>query len=618
MERRKGENISIGINEKQSLVLPTIGNITKESVKPHPLISRLNEVRAITDKHFQKAIALAEEKTFMTKFKESINSTPISVSLFKQLSDQPTSKQEGQPPLQQEKLLIETIGKEVEVIRIEYEQLLQEIFKDGTLLKEIRDFHLQTEIFPLVNNLLKEKKITKEQKQRFYTALNNYLQHADGSEEQRQFYKKELDQYFFKTNGGITSDLYHLCFPLINGKDKQIIQEMVAYIAAEKISLIKDTVELSLESDKQKQDFERVLITNIDSSGNWLRDENSFGFQLISKLHHLKYNFNHPYMNMWRAFKSSCLANELFTTEIRKQDKEMYEQVLEGSFSNANSGYIDMLYYYPTPEAIRNLVLLAAADKNYQTINVNYTLNRLSKRPDWQQILDAAEKKYPLLGEVREILAGWNYREYNNHPNIKKKVESLAFSLFQETATDKRLNKLSALCLSNEMILNILGNREILSEQEVQTLMGTMKFLKEKFEKRQTNIEYQSITSQYFYDGLRNNLLYLLLSQKNKINPQYLAVTQRFYSLSRLILENKEDMKKIKYLISHPLITRLTNSFSVINDLDEFFNAYKKIPELLSNHSLFDEFCKHIEANKLRHFLERLFLLTKVMKINGT
>lgn len=191
------------------------------------------------------------------------------------------------------------------------------------------------------------------------------------------------------------------------------------------------------------------------------------------------------------------------------------------------------------------------------------------------------KKIYPSLKEARETLEGWNYREFGiNHPDIKRVAGGLATALFEDPSVDKRLTTLAALSLRNDAIVKILGKRNVLTEQETQSIGQAITFLRENSD------------DYFFSEGLRENLLDLLRSEGSNVDQNHLTVVQRFDALSKLVLENKEDFTKINYLTNSSVINRLINPSISIDDLPAFFDASKTIPELNSNSALLSEFCK--------------------------
>lgn len=519
----------------------------------------------------------------------------------RQLIDQLT-EQERPVRLKQAELLLEEIGKEVQAIRVEYEKLSQEILQDGTTTQEIRDAYIEQVIAPQVEKISGEKKYPDDRKTEFYSALKTYIDHQNDPEEQKQIYKQDLDKFFdYETGFYYVRDA---CDTLLRGGDEQIVQGFVVNMAAAEIRPIKDAANQHINGYKQKNRFSSVFDNAIEPADRWQRDEHSFGGRLLTKFD--EYGGSSPYedMNWWNALKSSKSANELFGEGIRQRDLEMYATVMDKALSDTDGGNIDMLYYYPTPEAIRNLVVLAAADNlNYRTVHANRTLDNLSKRPEWKQLLDKAEEAQPSLKAARETLENWNYREYSTHPDIKGVAGDVAASLFENENVDKRLTTLATLSLRNDAIVNILAKRGVLSEQEQDSIVQAITFLRTTSEEtwrqyRESDFKTSYISDHYFTDGLRDNLFSLLQSENGPVDTQKLEVIRRFDTVSKLVLENKSDFTALNYLISGPVLGRLKDPSIPITDLPAFLDAYKTVPSLLKNSDLLSQFCKQYKGEQ--------------------
>jgi len=517
------------------------------------------------------------------------------VQAKRQIVDQ-LSEREQPIRLRQQELLLEEIGKEIQEVWVAYEKLQQEIVQDGTTTTQIREAYIQQVISPQVEKIAEEKKLPPERKDEFYKALGNYLDHREEPEDQRQVFRQELDKLFDYNNGFY--DVRNSCDALLRGDDKLIVQGFVVNMAAAEIAQIKTAVEPQLRNYDQRESFSRVFNKAIKPSDRWNRDENSFGTQVLSRFDQYRSGSGYENMELWGAMKSSAAANELFGDGIRQHDQEIYSAVLDKSLSDTNGGDIDMLYYYPTPDAIRNLVVIAAADsQEYRTVHANWTLNRLSKRPEWKLLLDAAEEKHPSLKATRQTLEKWNYTEYGNHPDIQKVAGDLAAALFEDADVDKRLTTLATLSLRNDVIVNILGKRNILNEQESQQIGQAIAFLRDTSEEtwrqhRENDYKTPYLSDYAFTNGLRENLFYLLRPEGDTVDQQHLAVIKRFDQLSKVVLENKEDFTKLSYLMNSHVIDRLKNPSTAIDNIPAFLNASRTIPELSKENALMSEFCK--------------------------
>lgn len=510
--------------------------------------------------------------------------------------------QEQEEPVKQrrEEMLLSEISQAVQDVKSGYEQLLQEVFKDGTIPLEIRNLHIQQVIEPQLVELVKDKKLPAEKKAEFYQALNAYLDHRGSPEDEIQPFEAALTGWWLKAGFSYVVADYRA---LLNGGDTEIVQGLVAKLAAEDIVAIRSSVEQHYSGWEFRQRFATAFEMAIEPdrwSWNW--DRNSFGSQILSALN-ISSDEHLPDMRFWQAVKNSPAANQVFGEFIRQQDQKYYQTALEKSLSDRDGGYIDLLRYYPTPDSIRNLVILASADaQEYRTVHANWSLASLSKRTDWKNLLDEAEKAYPSLKSARQLLKSWTYTQHNNHPGIKETVGDFALDIFGSKPVS-RLTGLAAESLTNGSILTILIKRGVLSEQEEATLREADTFLKQISEEawkrhRENDYSIPYINEYSFRQGLRENLFALLGQEARGSDEQRMAIVKRFEILSQAILENKTNYPALDYLTDGSVIKRIKDTSFRSETLPVFLVAYQTCPALLTNNNLLGEFCRQFEGEQ--------------------
>ncbi|MEK7187153.1 MAG: hypothetical protein AAB690_02550 [Patescibacteria group bacterium] len=456
----------------------------------------------------------------------------------------------------QEMALLVEIGQEVQSIQDEYEQLVQEVFQDGTMTAEIREAYIQQVIIPKVDKIVVEQQLPKDKREAFETALRAYIDHRDEPEAQKRLLKQELDSHEDEFYGA--RDYYE---PLLNGGDKKIVQQLVVRLADQDIAPIKAAVEPRLRGYDMQDKFSRIF----------------------EKTQHGRY----PDMEFWQAVKASNSANQVFGEAIQMQDQGFYLMALDKSLSTTEGEDIDVLRYYPTPEAIRNLTVIASADyRNYRTVHANWSLTALSRRPDWKSILDRAEEVYPSLKSARPVLEAWNYKEYGNNPEIQQVSGNLALAIFEGDPTDQRLTSLATEALPNSLILDVLVKRGIVPASDATIFKEAGDFLrdlsKDLWEKiRQSNdrsILY--VEGYYFHKTLREELFPLLRQQKS--TRQSPIVMRRLGTLSQLILENKSNPQLLDNLTNNNLIDRIKDPSKKVEGAFLFLQEFQHTDQLLS------------------------------------
>ncbi|MDO9028387.1 MAG: hypothetical protein Q7U68_05965, partial [Candidatus Roizmanbacteria bacterium] len=169
--------------------------------------------------------------------------------------------------------------------------------------------------------------------------------------------------------------------------------------------------------------------------------------------------------------KKSQSLNAVCGERLSEIDNKTYQTLLDKSLFDREGAYIDGLIYYPTPESIRNLVLLAAADPSeYRAVHSNWSLTNLAKRNDWPQILDEAEKKYPSLKKARPVLKEWDFSEYYNQPDIREAANDFTFGIFTEEGNNPRLTVIASEALANSSMLDALVSRALITDTEAKLI----------------------------------------------------------------------------------------------------------------------------------------------------
>ncbi len=368
----------------------------------------------------------------------------------------------------QEEMLLAEISQAVQGVKSGYEQLLQEVVQDGTIPTEIRNAYIRRYIEPRLQEIVKNKELTTDKKDEFFQALNAYLDHRNSPEEERQPYEAALNEWLYKDGFYYVRDD---CQALVNARDTQMVQRLAASLAAEDIAPIRALAEPHYSGWEASRRFSRAFESAIEPTDEWgwNRNANSFGNQIVSALNKPS-DESYPDMRFWEVVKDSPAATELFGDLIKSVDDRTFATALEKSLSDREGQDIDMLAYYPRPEAIRNLVILAAADYSpYRTVHANGALTSLARRSNWSEILDQAEQAYPALKTARPFLEHWNHGEQSNNPGVQEAVGDFALDIFVSKPLS-RLTGLAAESLTNGSILTLLAKRGILSEQEEATL----------------------------------------------------------------------------------------------------------------------------------------------------
>jgi len=472
----------------------------------------------------------------------------------------------------QEEVFLNDAVAEIVAIRSVYEKFLGEVISEGTILGEIQNAYIKFVITPLVDEVAEWKKLPDDKKDAFYSALRNCLQHNDASEEEKQTYRQELDRVVYEDGLYSVKDA---CRPILYGEDEGLITKFVGKIAASDLAEIKAVITANLSGYDSRYRLDRVLEKAVDPEGRgWRKNDGSFREIVLVELNQ-RVDGNYPNMRLWRALKSSPVANEIFGDLIQVEDDKIYATALERSLSDTKGGDIDVLSYYPTPEAIRNVVILAAADySNYRTVHANGVLISFARRNDWKDLLDKAEQVYPALRSARPVLEEWRHGDQSNNQQIQEAVKDFALSLIEGDQDIAQLKGLATAALPNHSLLEVLNKRGVVSEAELSILGEAESFIDRVSEERRQKIirdnqdirerdnedikDIPYIDSYSLKNAIRQNLFNLMYSRQGEDQGE-LGSMRRLVTLSRRILDNQTNYSSLSYLASAEIVEVIAN-----------------------------------------------------------
>lgn len=498
----------------------------------------------------------------------------------------------------QEDIISSEATADIGAIKADYEAFLGELLQDGTITREIQDAYIRDVVSPQFD----ENKVPAEKRDAFYSALRNYLDHRSAPEAEKQVLRQELDKFAYEDGFYYVRDAYQ---PLLYGADSDVITRLVGKIAASDITGIKTAVESRMTSYESRYRFERAYERAVDpDGGGWRRNDGSFGEMLLSELN--QRSGNYPHMRLWSVLTLSPTVNELFGNLIKAEDDRILATALVESLSDRVGGEdIDVLGYYPRAEAIRNLVILAAADYgNNRTARANSVLARFARRSNWNELLDQAEQVYPALKTARPFLEHWDYRANSNNPGVQEAVKDFAASVLEDEQADERLVGLAVQSLPTSALLERLHRKGVIPDLETVSSLKEAEAFLAKIENdrneayrnsRQTDIPY--LNAQALKKAVRNNLFKLMYAWGTEAQ-QDLDSTRRLVVLSQKILDNSTSYPALEYLANGSVVERIKDTSFRTDNLSVFLAAYQTCPALLTNNNLLGEFCRQFAGEQ--------------------
>lgn len=522
----------------------------------------------------------------------------------------------------------------IKLIKDEYTDLSYNLTKEENILGEIRKNYIQDFILPELKESTKYNgtELTIKEKNQFCSDLQSFLKNEIRNDQYYWLQKDEAHQKlqkFFESHQEF-KDQNHLFNSLFEGKDRMILRRLLAQTAAKDIATL-DDIAGRINSSEDSPSYGYFSISDTLSIPDWYQNKGEderigFGGLIASNFEGgIEWNYWKD-MPFWESLKNSKLTKNLFSEEIKEQDEKIYQESLIKSIYDLKDDeelkYIHNLEFYPTPQSIRNLVVIAAAEpRSYRTHHANNVLLNLRKKENWAQVLDETEKVYPFLKPTREILENWYYdtssNDHRTHPGLKEVISDFCLDIYENTSVEKesnmqpypgvRLKELASQGIESDRLIDVLIQRKLLENskgelfKKVDTLLDPFKRYRKMNRKDFENIE--GIDTLYLRGRLRGEFFDLL---KNK-DEKTINKLERLNHLSEKILDNKTSRDALKYLNSPSVIEK---AMVISTDkLDFFLDAYKNCPNLIGNKALLTQFCQYFGSRggeNLTSFFNRL------------
>lgn len=172
----------------------------------------------------------------------------------------------------------------------------------------------------------------------------------------------------------------------------------------------------------------------------------------------------------WQVIKNSKKFNEVFGTDtIKEKDDLVPKKLLQDALTSGinTEKYVEYFSYYPR-QVIKNLVLIGCnKNKELQHKHVNDVLSTLSKRTDWNEVLDEVIKQEPELLSIKSILLDWTKNEKESKDNLSN-LQGLSrpFLISKIETADKNYVEAALNGLSFTEKINYLINKRLIPDND--------------------------------------------------------------------------------------------------------------------------------------------------------
>lgn len=319
--------------------------------------------------------------------------------------------------------------------------------------------------------------------------------------------------------------------------------------------------------------------------------------------------FKYPNMNFWTAVTNSESVKKVLGAKLESAGKAVCEVALGGSLGDSEGNHIDVLTFFPQPEVVRQLIVLATTQNfGYRTVHANWALCTLQKRPDWKQILDETERVYPELSEIRHVLEDWRDSDYCRNTELVGVSADLNISVMKSKDNNVRLRELSLDALPLGPKLKFLVDEGLMLETDQAKIWEGYQSIQEKSQVAEQEGKYSFIDFESF-DNYYNNYInqfiknYFINKKDFDKNSQPFS---RLVIIAEKVVEEK-DREALSYL-SRVVKEDLFMSDDLAEDrLNMILTAYEKCPFLSTSARLREAVCRKLqkmEGGLLDNFAE--------------
>ena len=422
----------------------------------------------------------------------------------------------------QQLTILEGIKQSITEIRKEHIAFINEALQDKLLLTEVREAYISDFITPEIDRLMKEgkkgpKKINEAKKQDFLKTIRDSFDMENLPEDQQKILKQKMDK-FFDYDGGFYDLSHEVKQNFLGNNRKHFLRQILNDKAADNFKDFEEGLHLEgnqsiTQSQVHQMSQEVMELQEVDENHRYIN------VSQIEKLNIENRAQSDTFVKWLKSMKESQSMTGVFGDRLSEIDNITYQTLLDKSLFDRDGGYIDSLRLYPTPESIRNLVILAAADpENYRTVRSNWTLTDLAKKNDWPQILDEAVKKYPSLKKVRPVLEHYNFGEHYNQPDIREAANEFTMDIFMGEVDNPRLSVIASEALANSSMLDVLTSRGSITKIEANLIKSAQEKTKQMWNNQELREQRITINDYDLRNEIQNNCRPLMEKQGKELH----------------------------------------------------------------------------------------------------
>jgi len=506
-----------------------------------------------------------------------------------------------------QKLIVSTEGDVTRNVIRNGNDNLKEIISDGFLIKTIRQKYIQDHVLGEIESAFNDGIMSENEIRGMFNLLNDYVKNVDGQNAiERTAQEVELKRLFSKhTNLKKTELFFHI---IKEGWDGSAISILTKQTSMNQIKELQGRVDEQVEGERLRD----LLSTNREVRNlfkeSWSNTQLYHAY-LPFKMQDLYVHDNTlsvPFTSIWQTTRETLQANDLMATELSQIDEKLQHNIIVEILDGKTHSLRELEYFY-SPQVIRILFILSTSNKDFFSSGESFRmLSQIYESDRWNEVRDNAISMYPNLKGCIELFESKNQESNPNNVIIKNLLRSeLATELIDiiQNPDDKKYARLASQSLGLESLLNVLidnGKVHINSVPHIKLIIEGLNSQNRAMLEDPSIIE-DDLSKFKFHQALVEALSNQVLDEQNVDN----SVLAKFEAISKFInIELKDveiDSKTIFSVFSGKAL-----GFDNEVELLTFLDTIRTHPVLLSNQSLFENYCTLYKTESSLQYVQLL------------
>ena len=464
-------------------------------------------------------------------------------------------------------IVTDIIKETVQKIEARYTEFGNELKQNSDFRKEINSVYVREILATQVRDEVAKGFITQEYGASVLSKALDYVQKKGTADEEKAY--EELSQTVKENDN---TRFQEIVLSLSGQRDIAIIDALVGHIASQEVENLEHGVHGRIHGRyKNEPNNPGVLGGKIDKFFSSWRNNSTSNIlnakgepqQILGKRRISLYSLENGAVDprFWTALRLAPQAQEIFGDSLTKIDANIYQSIENIVVRNNGQGdTINLLRYYPTPESVSTLILLSTAEHQFSRTGLaNNTLTYLSRREDWQEIVDKTIDKHQFLSSARQLLIEGKFPDFGINNELREKCSQFAATYLADPNVSSDKKNLAVQALGNNGLLYLASLKGYISENQAETIRQALSI-------GQEHIGYNSLES-----WLRNSCIGLLRTEyAEQSRNDAIRILDRLAKIGERVVENKANEELVKTLARYEVVNAFVNDMATLDILVAF------------------------------------------------